>query len=191
MRQTVRLLHPTSQSGGGRHVIRVIRRLMALTAVLVAVGTPIAPAFAQYVPGEPGFIIDHTTIPVGGTFGITGQGCPPGSTVVFSLNGTTIGTAQASNDSAGTFSTSITLPSSFGPGTYTVIGRCGDIVMQNQITVTSGAAASGAGRTASTSGALPSTGADSLPYVRAGLVLVALGGLLVLATRRRRHSHSR
>lgn len=188
MGHTVPSTTHSGPSGGGVNVTRVIRRLLAMAALLVVVGAPVAPAaFAQYVPGQPGFIIDPTTIPVGGTFGITGQGCPPGSQVVFSINGTTIGTAQASNDSTGSFATSITLPTSFGPGTYTVVGRCGDVVMQNQLTVT-GAAASGA--RASTSGTLPSTGIDALPFVRGALVLVALGGLLVLAGTRKRQRES-
>jgi LPXTG-motif cell wall-anchored protein len=48
-----------------------------------------------------------------------------------------------------------------------------------------GAAAAGAAAPGAGGGALPRTGDDSLPLLRVGAILLALGGVLVLLTRRR------
>jgi LPXTG-motif cell wall-anchored protein len=89
-------------------------------------------AHAQYVPGEPGIIVNPSTVEVGGTIEVQGQGCPRNSTVTIYV---------------------------------------GDILVA---TTTPPAAQ------------LPVTGSDTGMYVKGALALIAAGGLLVLATRRRR-----
>ncbi|MCX7620335.1 MAG: LPXTG cell wall anchor domain-containing protein [Acidimicrobiales bacterium] len=143
---------------------------VALLAVCVGLG---APAGAQYPPGQPGFIITPSSTTAGSPVTIAGQGCPPGSTVVFTIDGNQIGSLPVSMDSDGTFSGTIVIPANLAPGDYVVVGTCGNVVMSNTLTILSTE--------------LPRTGSDrSLPLAKSGLVLIAIGGLLVLAVRGRR-----
>lgn len=148
-----------------------------LLVVLFAFGMPAASA--QYNPGEPGFIIDPPVVGVdGGPVNIKGVGCPANSTVNIYLGDTLIGTTTASNSQAGSFSATVQIPAGLTPGTRTIFVRCGTVVLSNTLTVTAPVIP------ATTT--LPRTGSDSIGFVRVALVLVALGGLLVLSTRRRR-----
>ena len=156
----------------------MIRRVLAIAAMLLLV--PATAAYAQYNPGQPGFIITPSTTTAGSQVSFVGEGCPPGSTVTFTSNGATLGSGPVGSD--GKFSVPGTVPSSFGPGQYTVTATCGNVVMTNILTVV----ASTSGVIPGTSGSLSRTGSDSMLLVRVGLGLLAAGGLVVLATRRRR-----
>jgi LPXTG-motif cell wall-anchored protein len=142
-------------------------------------------AHAQYVPGEPGIIVNPSTVEVGGTIEVQGQGCPSGSEVTIYVNDVLVATTVASDDGTGSFDvTDIVLPTSIGPGTYTVHAYCGELDLTAVLEVT--AVATTAAPTNETTTVLPVTGSDSGVYVKVGLALVAVGGLLVLGTRRRR-----
>jgi LPXTG-motif cell wall-anchored protein len=148
--------------------------IVAVIGVFLAtLGLLVAPAGAQYPPGQPGFIITPSSTTAGSTVSIAGQGCPPGSTVVFTIDGTQIGAIPVSMDPDGTFSGTVVIPSNLAPGNYVVVGTCGNVVMSNSLTILSSE--------------LPRTGSDrSLPLAKSGLVLIAVGGLFVLAVRNRR-----
>jgi len=157
----------------------LIRRMLMLSGLFVVLFA--SAAHAQYVPGEPGIIVDPNTVEVGGTIEVQGQGCPGGSEVTIYVGDILVATTIASDDGTGSFDVKdIVLPPSIGPGTYTVHAFCGELDLTAVLNVTAVAT------TTPTQTVLPVTGSDSGIYVKAGLGLIAVGGLLVLATRRRR-----
>jgi hypothetical protein len=138
--------------------------LTGLLMALVLVGLGSAPAGAQYGPGGgPGTIgCDGGTCTVGG--------CPPGSTANVSVDGTSIGSFPVGAD--GTFSFA-------DPGSGTVTVSCDGVTLTFELggTVTTASGASGAD--------LARTGSDSAPLLRIGIALAAVGGIVLLAARRR------
>lgn len=160
----------------------MVKRVLGVAALLVLFSAPAA--WAQYVPGQPGFILTPSTVTVGGQVQAVGQGCPKGSQVVFTINGQVIGSTTASNDTDGSFSTTLTLPTTITPGTYTVQAQCGDVIMGQSLTVT------GASSTTTGGTNLPSTGSNAATLARWALVLLAVGGLFLLAAKRRQHHRS-
>jgi len=164
----------------------VIRRMLVLSAILVVAlaGT----AHAQYVPGEPGIVVNPGSVEVGGTIEVTGSGCPRDTLVTIYVGDTPVATTTTSpDDGTGSFDvTGIVLPAGIGPGEYTVHAKCGELDLTSVLSISAVATTTTA--TAAT-GTLPTTG-SSLPglLVPVGVGLVAAGGLAVLATRRRRHA---
>jgi LPXTG-motif cell wall-anchored protein len=162
----------------------VIRRMLVLGALLVTTMATLAvtatTASAQYVPGTPGIIVDPGSTTVGGTVTVTGTGCPANVTVTIRIGTVVVGTATSNN--AGNFTFTVKLPPSIGPGQYTVHALCGALDLTAVLSVS----ALPATTTIATGGTLPKTGTDSGLWVKIGLSFVAVGGLLVLATRRRR-----
>ena len=161
----------------------MIRRMLVLCGCLVATlamtGVMATAASAQYVPGQPGIIVDPSTVTVGGQVTVEGSGCPVGATVTIKIGDVVVGTVTAGDDGSFILS-NITLPPSIGPGQYTVHALCGDLDLTAVLSV------SALAPTSVQTAPLPVTGTDSGAWVKVGLCLVAVGGLLVLATRRRR-----
>jgi LPXTG-motif cell wall-anchored protein len=180
-------------NGGGDGLIRKILVLMAVTLALGAVAAPAA--HAQYVAGQPGFIIDPSEVPdTGGQVTITGFGCPPDEVVdayLLAPDGEIlIGSGVSSDDPDGSFQFVATIPPT-PAGEYPVLVRCGAVTLSNTLRITSTAvpaAAPGAAQAAT--GTLPRTGGDAVPWLRIGFVLVAVGGLLALSARRRRRAYA-
>jgi len=170
----------------------VIRRMLVLSAMvfaaLAATAMMATSAGAQYVPGQPGIIVDPSCSAVGGTISVEGSGVPDSATVTIQVNGVTLGTTTSNNE--GDFLiTGLSLPSSFPSGQYTLHAISGSVDLTATLDIAVGpCAVAGNNVTATTAatGALPVTGTNSGDWVKAGLSLVAIGGLLVLATRRRR-----
>lgn len=167
--------------------LSVIKRLMLIPGVFLVVALMIglpAAAHAQYVPGEPGFILDPDTVQEGGASSfVSGVGCPRDTAVDVSILGESVGKTTSRNDPDGTFETSIQIPASLGPGEYVVAVSCGMVRMTNILTVT---AIPVTVPDAGGGGDLPRTGSDSMVLVRIGLMAVTLGGLLVLGARAKR-----
>lgn len=181
----------------------MIRRILVFIIAATATFGFVHPAVAQnttttcsanqgdiYSCGNPGFILTPPTVSQGGQVTISGQGCAANQTVEFSINGQVIGTTVT--DVNGNFTVTLTLPSNLTPGTYTIIGTCGNITMSNTITITGGGN-SGQGNQGGT-GTTPITGSGlTEPLTRAGIALVLVGGLALAVSRRRREpepSHS-
>ncbi|WP_334143546.1 hypothetical protein [Rhabdothermincola sp.] len=162
------------------------RRIVVLALALVlATG---AVAHAQYVPGQPGFQLDPATLPdTGGSTTISGVGCPPNVPVEgFILVGGQeifIGSGMVKNDKDGPFQFVAQIPP-LPAGEYTVIVKCGGVIMSNLLTITSTTPIT----LRPQPGPLPRTGADVLGFVKIGLGLVVVGGLLLLAERKRRRA---
>ena len=162
----------------------MIRRLLVVAALLVtavaSLGVTATAASAQYHPGTPGIIVDPGSTQVGGKITVEGSGCPANVTVTLKIGDIVIGTVT-SNDEGDFIDSDIVLPPSIGPGTYTIHALCGDLDLTTVLSVSALAPT-----TTAATGTLPRTGTDSGLWVKIGLSLVAVGGLLVLATRRRR-----
>ncbi len=99
--------------GGGDGLIR---RVLVLVVAIVMAGVVAAPAAnAQYIPGQPGFIITPPELPdTGGRATITGFGCPADVVVSAYVVGPDgeifIGSGQSPDDPDGSFSFEVTVP---------------------------------------------------------------------------------
>jgi LPXTG-motif cell wall-anchored protein len=163
----------------------VIRRILVLSAVLMVALT--GTAHAQYVPGEPGITVDPGTVVVGGTIEVQGSGCPRDTEVKIYVGDTLVATTTtAANDGTGSFDVKdIVLPPSLGPGEYTVHAKCGTLDLTSVLSISAVAPTS----TVPATGTLPKTGSDTTGILgQIGIGLVAVGGLVVLVTRRRRQA---
>lgn len=128
-----------------------------------------------------------------GTTTVSGTGFQPGEAVTITLQGAVIGTATA--DATGSFSTSVTIPTGTPAGTYTIVstGSTGDS-SSTQLTVGSGSCGTPTptfttvSSSTPTSGGLAFTGADIARLVEIAGISLGVGGLLLLATRRRRQA---
>lgn len=159
----------TSYQGG----LLVKRALIAAAVVAAALALLAGPAAAQYGP-DGGIVVDDPDPTPGSPVNVTVTGCEPGVDVVVTVDGVSY-TGIAGPD--GSLTIEIIAPAT--PGTYEVTSTCGDQVFSTTLTVVGAAAAV----TPAAAGTLPRTGSDSLPLAQLGAVLVALGGLVVLATR--------
>ena len=163
----------------------MIRRLLLLAgALLVVLAASAAPASAQYGGGG-------ATATANGR-NVTVDACcfAPGSTVTFTAGGNVLGTAVAGSD--GRAVGSFTIPASVASGNVTVTaagtGSNGQPVSVNTAVRLpgSGAGNQGQGQGNQGSGQLPRTGSGiALPLSIGGALLIGLGGLFVLTTRRR------
>ena len=161
----------------------MIRRILVLSAVLMVALT--GTAHAQYVPGEPGIVVNPGTVEVGGTIEVTGSGCPRDTEVNIYVGDILVATTHtAADDGTGSFDVKdIVLPPSLGPGTYTVHAKCGELDLTSVLSI------SAVAPTTTVAGTLPKTGSSTTGLlVPVGIALVAGGGLMVLATRRRRQA---
>jgi hypothetical protein len=127
-----------------------------------------------------------------GTTTVSGTGFQPGETVTITLQGAVIGTATA--DATGAFSTSVTIPTGTSAGTYTIVstGSAGDS-SSTQLTVGSGTCGTPTPTFTTVSSSTPTsglafTGADIARLVEIAGIALGVGGLLLLATRRRRQA---
>jgi 5'-nucleotidase len=158
-------------------------RRIALAGGILAVGLAIglaSPAFA-YAPTTTITTNTSTTTP-GGSLIVTGNGFVDNEGITLTLHSTpvTLGTTTAS--ATGSFSTTVTIPSNTDPGTHQIVatGTTGDSA--STTIIVAGAVVG----TAATSPPLAFTGADIAAVSTVGAIALALGGLLLLANRRRR-----
>jgi len=168
----------------------VIRRfaVLAVAVSLIAGFSLLAsPASAQYIPGQPGCIPEPAQIDANtGTTGVLDCiGCPPDvradAYVLVDGEEVLIGSAQTDDDDDGGVSIPVTYPP-LPAGEYTILVRCGPVLLSNVLTVV------GSGADV-ISGPLPVTGSDSSLLIQIALMLIIIGGLLALATRKRRAAY--
>ena len=115
---------------------------------------------------------------------LSGAGYGAASAVTLTLNSTPMSLGQATTDSSGAFSRTVTIPAAAEVGSHTITAAGVDpagvgYVLSAAFEVTAGAAAPA-------SGTLPRTGAGTFAMVMVALLLVAAGAALVVAARRRR-----
>lgn len=157
---------------------RTLRLLLAACAAGLAL-LVVAPA-AQAQPGYEGgttFTVSNPSPGCGSSVTLTGTGFAPNASVTLTEQGRgTIGTVTT--DANGNFSFVWTVPQPCTPGTVVITASDGTTVMSVSITI-------GETGGAPSPVTLPRTGSDNGNLIRAGVLLVAAGGLLVLATRKR------
>jgi hypothetical protein len=164
-----------------------MRRLLLTTAV-VSLGLLVgwsAEAFGAYDPNAIAITTSGCSTP-GGSITVDGINFVPNEAVTLTLNGiATLG--STSTNAASTFSVKVTIPSTAAPGSYTIVatGASGD-KSSTSITIAANCASSGLAFTPSSGSGLAFTGADIVATASVGAVALGIGGLLILAGRRRR-----
>jgi hypothetical protein len=160
----------------------MLRRFVLVLGALLLAGIGLGlPAQAQYTPPG-GITIDPPVVNPGETVTVSGDGCAAGVEVTISLGGSQVATVTTGED--GSFSASFEVPVGTTPGTYTVTAAdCTVDVLSSTLTVQGATTATNAAAAGTT---LPRTGSGTTEtLLRVGIVLVACGGLLAFAARRR------
>jgi LPXTG-motif cell wall-anchored protein len=157
---------------------------MAFSVVSLVAFGGVARADDSYT-GTCSIAISPITVTPGQTVSITAKGFNAGAEVTFTVSANPpvlIGTATA--DGSGVASISWVVPADFVLGAHTIQAAgdgCSDPAeVSGEITVVSAVS-----QTNDTSGTLPKTGGDYTLLLRLGILLVAAGGMVVLATRKR------
>ncbi len=168
--------------------------VLAIAVGVLALLASAAPAGAQYVPGQPGIIVDPSEMSdAGGVAEIQGFGCPAATPVdayiVVEGEEVPIGSSTSEDDPDGSFTIPITVPAS-PAGEYTVLVRCGPLTLSTLLTLTPSPVA-GTAEVTATEGTLPRTGGDAVNLVRVAALLIAAGGITALVVRKRRTSLTR
>jgi LPXTG-motif cell wall-anchored protein len=162
---------------------RLIAGTVAVGALLVLVALPAtAQGYRGALPNE--LTRSGDTCAPGGDLTLTVPGAAPGTDVTFTFDGpppVVLGVVTA--DANGTAVLDAVWPDSATPGFHDVTAQGTDddgdpLPLELVSSVQCGVAGAAAGT-------LPRTGSDSLPWVRIGVVLVALGGVILLTSRRR------
>jgi LPXTG-motif cell wall-anchored protein len=165
---------------------------VAAVAALVVLGA--APVGAQQYPPANNFVtVDDVTPHPCQSVTITAGTYTTGSTVDFSLDSgaTSLGSAAADASGVATLTAAIPEGTQSGSHKVTASGTTATGPLTQSITVDVSGSCAGAAATpvttAGASGRLPKTGSNStMPLARAAALLMAVGGMLLLATRRRR-----
>jgi hypothetical protein len=158
-------------------------------ALLIALAA--APAAAQYP-----FNVTPGTVLPGGAVTVSGQGCEPGAEVTIVMTeapaqkavGDVVFTTTVTADENGAFTVTFNVPADTPVGTYLVTAECGDgVVFSAYIDVVSPTTPTTTPGGGSSTGPIVRTGSDlnGLGLVGAGLITV--GGVILIATRTRRH----
>ena len=169
-------------------------RVMALVVIATLLGAlflTAAPAGAQDAEtcaiditdyeGSATISTDNISPEAGETITFTGTGFPPNTVVPLAVNGESIG--SPTTDETGAFSFTYTVPTDLAPGAQLEFSAtCGAFVLTQTITISAPGVTP---PTTPTQQPLPVTGGDFDWAIRAGLALIAVGGLVVLAVRRR------
>ena len=188
---------------------RNLKRIVLVAAMSLVGLFWASPAFA-YGPNAPVIGASPSVLSPGASFTVTGANYQPGETVTLVLFSTpvTLGTSGPT-DATGSFSMGVTLPADAAIGGHTIVGTGNSIgdSASTGITVVSSSAsagtatgtgiggtsgsptiagASGAAPTTPATGSLAFTGSDIAATAGVGAIAIALGGMLVMAGRRRR-----
>lgn len=151
----------------------MVRKVLLGAVLIVALFA--APAAAQY----PTFNVNPGSVRPGGQANFNGKGCQPGETVTITIDGVVVATTTANSNGNFNGHFDVNLPA----GDYTVTATCGDVVQTSPLLVRS-AAVNAPGGTGSTT--LPRTGSNLDTMGLVGGALLAAGGGVMLATRKRR-----
>jgi hypothetical protein len=169
----------------------MFRRMLIGAVLLVALMA--APAAAQY-----DFTVTPGTVEPGGPVTVTGEGCSPGAEVTITLTqisdaraiGDTIVVATVIADENGAFTVTFDIPEGTAVGTYEVAAICdGEQVASAIIDVVDPG-------TATTTPATPPdddivrTGSDLNGLGLLGAGLITAGGIVLIATKARRHART-
>ena len=176
-------------------IVRVITALALAVFGLVTFAQPSSAGLDGYplcenlgigCPPEEGTLVaDPPNVAPGQQVAVSGAGCEAGSEVTLTIAGEVVGTGVA--DADGGFNIPITAP---GPGTYTIDGTCGSMVLDSVTITVAGPAAAAVSVTAATppssSATLARTGSNVGPTIAVGASLLLLGAAALFGARKRR-----
>lgn len=164
----------------------MVRKMLIAAAAMIALFA--APAAAQYdITVTPG------TVRPGGTVSISGEGCSPGAEVTITFTqvsdaravGDTLTVATVIADENGKFTASFVVPEGTAVGRYEVAAFCdGSQVASAFVDVVGDTATTTPG---TPSGPIVRTGSDLNGLGLLGAGLLTVGGLILVATKTRRH----
>jgi len=154
-------------------------RMLAITLVAVVaclIPASVAGAAGGY-PDTPTLVIDQTVVPPCTTLMLTGTGFLPNTLVTISANGKVVGTVMSDAKGSFTFPYPVPCDAVAGQIIFHATDGTNDLEVDAQVIV----------QTSTTTGTLPRTGSSdtTLRLVQGSVLLITMGGLLVLATRRR------
>ena len=130
--------------------------------------------------------LSASSVPIGGTLGIEGTGCPAGTVMSITLDGSGE-VATPTPYASGVFRTTFTVPLNATPGPHTVTANCNGALIPLAVVLTATAVnPAPTTATTATTGSLPVTGGDPGLALVLALVTIAGGSVLVVAARRRR-----
>ena len=165
-----------------RSPLRTLALLLAVGAAALVVGAPAgAGEVEEYPPPDCSVAVDDDTPQAGDTIVISGANWDPEGTATVLVGGAEVGTVDVEDDGTWTFEYAIPADAEAGDYEVTAEGCEGGEVLGTTITVAAAPAAE--------PGAIPRTGSSTTePLVRTGAVLIAAGGVLLYAVRRRREA---
>jgi hypothetical protein len=183
--------------------VRTVGLLLALALLSMTGG----PAAAQYPPSAASVEVSATSLPVGGSLTIVGEGWQPNSVVRLSIFSPLRSLGSVRTDDSGAFSITVTLPEDLPPGPYTLraigIGADGrPRTVDTLLVLTAAAPEGGDGSTPNAQGeaagdtgpmdairnALAATGLDAVLLTTLGLAALVVGSGLIVVVRRRDRS---
>ena len=153
---------------------------------MLALALPAGAAFAQSYPSTPTLTVDQTVVPPCTTVVLTGTGFLPDAVVTITVDGTVVGTVTTDDQGNYTFPYTVSCSAVDG-AVLTFTGDDGTNILSVSVRIEAAAVT-----TTTASGSLPKTGASdtTMLLVRVSVVLVAVGGILVLAANRRKRSNA-
>lgn len=161
----------------------MVRRMLIGAIALLVLGA--APAAAQY-----GFAVSPGTASPGGQVSVSGKGCSPGATVTITLTlqeaqraeGDSVVVATLTADENGAFSGTFTVPADAVLGVYLVEAFCdGARVGSAELNIVAPSDGDGG------DGSIVATGSDLNGLGLLGAGLLTAGGIVLIATKGRRH----
>jgi len=155
----------------------VVGMTMAALALTVTFLLGVSAAGAQSYPGSLTITLSGPSVSQGGTLSASMTGCAVGESIHFVLNSDPLDMGTVVADGTGKGTVTITIPADFPTGPHTVTGTCGSQTLSANVEVLS-RSVTPATNPAVTS--LPVTGSDTDLFLRGGVSLVAVGGLLVV-----------
>lgn len=177
-----------------KRIAQIFAGMLSIGMVLMFAGT----AFAYGPAGAPVVTSGSSTVAPGGSITCGAANFEPNETVSLVAHSTPVSLGTVKANAAGAWTASLTIPASLGAGAHQIVATgqsSGEKAVFN-FTVVGAAAGTTGATTASgaTSTGLPSaplafTGADTIALTSVAAVALAIGGFLVLGSRRRRQEH--
>lgn len=168
-----------------------MRRLVAVASAGALLGmsllfaTATGASAANYPPGAPTMTLSTNVSAAGGPIGVKGTGLLANTVCTLHFQPGNVALGTVTTTSSGTFSTTVTIPSSASPGTHSITANCTAangkaVVLTSAITVTSTVTT-----TTAPSGGLPFTGSNVALPIGIAIALLGIGSFSLIYARRR------
>lgn len=168
-----------------------MRRLVAVFGVGALLGVSLAIVGAtgasatNYPPGAATMTLSTNVSAPGGTVGVKATGLLANSLCTLDFQPGNVALGTVTTTSSGTFSTTVTIPSSASPGASSITATCTgangkQVVLTSTITITSPVPP-----TTTPSGGLPFTGSNIALPIGLGIALLGAGSFALVYSRRR------